>query len=323
MSNININNARDAKLKSGPRINRYHQLWRRVLTRYDLYLMLLLPLAWYAIFQYGPMYGVQIAFKDFNPVAGITGSEWIGFDHFERFFNSYYFERLLWNTLSISVFSLLIAFPVPIFLALLINEIENKHFKRALQNVTYIPHFISVVVIVGMLHLFLKAEVGLVNMVIKSFGFDSISFMQEAEWFKSVFIGSNIWQNMGWQSIIYIAALAGIDPQLYEAAKIDGASRFKRILHVSIPGIIPVIVILLILDIGHFMNVGFEKILLMQNNLNIESSDVIATFIYRTGIQKGDYSYTAAIGLINNIINFALLMLINRYARKKAETSLW
>ncbi|MGP4039598.1 ABC transporter permease [Gracilibacillus sp. D59] len=296
---------------------------KRFLSRYDLYLMLLLPIMWYMIFQYGPMYGLQIAFKDYNPVQGFLGSEWVGFENFTRFFSSYYFGRLLWNTLSISLLSLLIAFPIPIFLALLINEIKSLNLKKTLQNVTYIPHFISVVVIVGMLDLFLSPDGGFINIILNSLGIESIPFLEKPEWFKTIFIGSNIWQNMGWQSIIYVAALSGIDTQLYEAAKIDGASRLQRIIHVSLPGIFPVIIILLILDIGQFMNVGFEKILLMQNNLNLESSEVIQTFVYRNGILNGDYSYSTAIGLFNSIINFALLLLINRYARKKAETSLW
>jgi putative aldouronate transport system permease protein len=296
---------------------------RQFRDKYDLFLMLLLPAAYYIIFQYVPMYGLQIAFKDFNPVKGIMGSPWVGFDHFERFFESYYFGRLLWNTLSISLFSLLFAFPIPIMLALLIHELPGKKFKKLLQNVSYVPHFISLVVVVGMLQLMLKPETGIVNVIIQAFGGHSIAFLEKSEWFKAIFISSGIWQNMGWQSIIYIAALAGIDPQQYEAAKIDGASRFKRLLHVSIPGIMPMILILLILDVGHFMNVGFEKILLMQNNLNMASSDVIATFIYRTGIQSGEYSFTTAIGLFNNMINLVLLLTINRYARKKAETSLW
>lgn len=296
---------------------------KRVIIRYDLYFMLLLPMAFYVIFQYLPMYGLQIAFKDFNPAKGIMGSAWVGLEHFDRFFSSYYFNRLIWNTISISVLSLVVAFPIPIMLALLINEMQNERYKKLLQNVTYMPHFISVVVIVGMLHLYLNPNGGLVNVILNALGFDTVIFMERAEWFKPIFIGSNIWQNMGWQSIIYIAALSGVNPQMYEAAKIDGATRMQRILHVSLPGILPVIVILLILDIGHFMNVGFEKILLMQNSLNMESSDVIATFIYRNGILNADYSYSAAIGFFNSIINFVLLVLINSYARRKAETSLW
>lgn len=290
--------------------------------RYDLYLMLLLPIAWYLIFHYGPLYGLQIAFKNFNPAKGIFGSEWVGFEHFTRFFDSYYFWRLLRNTLTINLISLLLAFPIPIMLALLVNEIRSKAYSKWLQNITYIPHFISVVVIVGILTVMLSVN-GPLNMLIQTFGGDPVRFMESASWFKTIFIGSNIWQNMGWQSIIYIAALSGINPQLYEAAKIDGASRMRRIWHVSLPGIVPVIVILLILDVGQFMNIGFEKILLMQNNLNLEASDVISTFVYTTGILKGEYSYTAAIGLFNSVINLTLLLLVNRFARKTSETSLW
>lgn len=297
-------------------------LLKKIAKRYDLYLMLLLPIAWYLIFHYGPLYGLQIAFKNFNPAKGIFGSPWEGFSHFERFFDSYYFWRLLWNTISINLFSLLIAFPIPILLALLVNEIRSKTFSKLLQNITYIPHFISVVVIVGILNSML-APTGPINLLIEALGGTPVRFLEEAGWFKTIFIGSNIWQNMGWQSIIYIAALSGVNPQLYEAAKMDGASRLRRIWHVSLPGIAPVIVILLILDIGHFMNVGFEKILLMQNNLNLESSDVISTFVYTTGILKGEYSYTAAIGLFNSVINLILLLLVNRFARKTSETSLW
>ncbi len=297
--------------------------WMGIAKRYDLYLMLLLPLTWYIVFQYVPMYGLQIAFKDFNPAFGFLGSEWVGLEHFIRFFDSYYFGRIIWNTISISLLSLLFAFPIPIMLALLVNEISSNKLKKVVQNVTYVPHFISVVVIVGMLNLFLDPNGGFINTILNSLGIEPIAFMERPEWFKSVLISSGIWQSAGWQSIIYIAALSGIDPQLYEAAKIDGASRLQRILHVSLPGLLPVIVILLILDIGNFMNVGFEKILLMQNNLNMEASDVIQTFVYRSGILNGNYSYSAAIGLFNSIINFALLILINHVAKKKAETSLW
>ncbi|MEK4329522.1 ABC transporter permease subunit [Paenibacillus sp. FSL R7-0312] len=311
-------------MAAAPRFRREpgRRLVRQIARRYDLYLMLLIPVTWYLVFHYGPLYGLQIAFKNFNPGKGILGSSWVGFEHFQRFFDSYYFWRLLWNTLSINLFSLLIAFPVPIMLALLINEIGSKRYSKLLQNVTYIPHFISVVVIVGILSVLLSPS-GPVNMLIQALGGTPTRFMESAAWFKTIFISSNIWQNMGWQSIIYIAALSGINPQLYEAAKMDGASRIRRIWHVSLPGIIPVIVILLILDIGQFMNIGFEKILLMQNNLNLEASDVISTFVYTTGILKGEYSYTAAIGLFNSLINLTLLLLVNRFARKTSDTSLW
>lgn len=315
--------ARAAALAPRPRTGRGARFLRRAARRYDLYLMLLLPIAWYLIFHYGPLYGLQIAFKNFNPGKGIIGSEWAGFDHFKRFFDSYYFGRLLWNTLSINLISLLVAFPIPILLALVCNEIGSKTFGKWLQNITFIPHFISVVVIVGILTVFLSPATGPVNALIEALGGAPIRFLEEASWFKTIYIGSNIWQNMGWQSIIYIAALSGINPQLYEAAKMDGASRLRRIWHVSLPGIVPVIVILLILDVGHFMDIGFEKILLMQNNLNLEASDVISTFVYTTGILKGEYSYTSAIGLFNSVINLALLLLVNRFARKVSETSLW
>ncbi|WP_261305268.1 ABC transporter permease [Paenibacillus andongensis] len=303
--------------------SRRSSLLKSIVSRYDLYLMLLVPIVWYLVFHYGPMYGLQIAFKNFSPIKGILGSKWVGLDHFERFVESYYFWRLLWNTISINLFSLFFAFPVPLVLALLVNEIRNKGFSKIVQNITYIPHFISVVVMVGMLMLFLSSRGGPVNTIIQAFGVSPVRFMESAGWFKPIFISSNIWQNMGWQSIIYIAALAGVNPQLYESAKMDGASRLRRIWHVSVPGILPVIVILLILDIGQLMNVGFEKILLMQNNLNLEASDVISTFVYTKGILQGEYSYTAAIGLFNSMVNLTLLMLVNRFARKKAETSLW
>lgn len=299
------------------------KLWKQILKRYDLYLMLILPIAWYVIFMYGPMYGLQIAFKNYIPTQGFWGSAWVGFENFRRFFSSYYFWRLIRNTITIKVFSIIFGFPIPILLALLVNEIRNNKYKKFLQNVTYIPHFISVVVIVGMLNLFLDPQNGIVNIILHSFGIHPIPFMQKAGWFKTLFISSNIWTNMGWQSIIYIAALSGVNPQLYEAAKVDGASRLQRIWHVSIPAILPTIIILFILDIGHFMDIGFEKILLMQNDLNMSASDVIATFNYRTGILNGEYSYTTAIGLFDAVINFILLVLLNQLARKKASTSLW
>ncbi|MBB6733250.1 ABC transporter permease [Cohnella zeiphila] len=298
-------------------------LWRRMSTRYDLYLMLLLPTAYYLIFQYAPMYGMQIAFKNFIAAKGIGGSPWVGLDQFTQFFDSYYFWRLIRNTLSISVFSLIFAFPVPILLALLINEIGSSRFKRWVQNVTYIPHFISLVVVVGMLGIFLDGDHGFVNQLLKEAGLPAVSFLQSPGWFKPILILSNIWQTMGFSSIIYIAALSGIDPAQYEAAMIDGASRLQRVRHVSLPGILPTMTILFILEIGHLMNVGFEKILLMQNQLNMESSDVIATFVYRVGIQQAQYSYTAAVGLFNAVINFILLIAVNWAARRRGGASLW
>ncbi|MEK3885643.1 ABC transporter permease subunit [Paenibacillus sp. PL2-23] len=290
---------------------------------WEYYLLLLLPVAWYVIFQYLPMYGVQIAFKDFNPVKGISGSPWAGLKHFQDFFDAYYFSRLITNTILLSLYNIIFAFPVPIMLAILINEIRGNVMKKLLQNVTYIPHFLSVVVVTGMIYTFLHPDTGVVNNIIKWFGLEPFAFMQSPEWFRTIFVTSGIWQEAGWSAIIFLAALAGINPSLYEAAKIDGASRWQRIRYISLPGIMPTIIILLILRIGHVMDIGFEKALLLQNSLNAESSDIIQTFIYQTGIQKGRYSFSAAIGLFNSVINFVMLIVANYIARKKSDTSLW
>lgn len=295
----------------------------RIRNNWDLYCMLIPVAVFYILFHYAPMYGVQIAFKDFLASKGIWGSPWVGMKHFNRFFNSYYFERLLFNTISISVYQLVFGFLIPILLALMINEVRSGPFKKLVQNITYAPHFLSVVVIAGMLTSFLHPEKGIVNHFIMLFGGESIDFLSEPSWFKPVYIISGIWQNAGWNSIIYISALAGIDPQLHEAAKIDGAGRLARIIHVNLPGILPTIVILLILNVGQIMNVGFEKVFLLQNDLNKSASDIISTFSYSIGIKGGQYSFASAIGLFNSVINFTLLVLVNTVSRKLGETSLW
>lgn len=299
-------------------------MWSRSLRKnWDLYLLISPVLIYFFIFDYIPMYGVQIAFKNFVAARGIWGSEWIGFDHLTRFFESYYFWRLIWNTFSISIYQLAVGFPIPLILALLINEIGNKTFKRFLQTVTYAPHFLSTVVMVGLIFIFLSPQNGIINHLIAFFGGTPISFMTEAGWFKSVYVWSGVWQGMGWSSIIYLAALAGIDPSLHEAARVDGASRLRRIWHINLPGIMPTVVILLILNVGQVMSVGFEKIYLMQNNLNLESSDVISTYVYTQGILGAQYSFAAAVGLFNSIINVILLVTVNQIAKKVNETSLW
>ncbi|MGG4033101.1 ABC transporter permease subunit [Paenibacillus cisolokensis] len=290
---------------------------------WDLYLLITPVIVYFFVFDYIPMYGVQIAFKNFIAAKGIWGSEWIGFDHFERFFNSYYFERLIWNTLGISLYQLAVGFPIPLILALLLNEVGNGRFKRFVQTVTYAPHFLSTVVMVGLIFLFLSPQNGIVNHLIVLFGGTPISFMTEPEWFKTIYVFSGVWQGMGWNSIIYLAALAAIDPSLHEAARVDGASRLRRIWHINLPGIMPTVVILLILNVGHIMSVGFEKIYLMQNNLNIESSDVISTYVYQQGIIGAQYSFAASVGLFNSVINIILLVAVNRIAKKVNETSLW
>ncbi|MFD0959995.1 ABC transporter permease [Paenibacillus chungangensis] len=290
---------------------------------WQLYLLILPVLIYFIIFHYLPMYGVQIAFKDFIGTRGIWGSSWEGLKHFERFFNSYFFWRLMKNTIGISLYELSVGFPVPILLALMINEVRNKWFKSFVQTVTYAPHFLSTVVLVGMLILFLSPTTGIVNQAIQAFGGSPIYFMTEPGWFKSIFVLSGVWQQMGWSCIIYLAALTGIDPHLHEAARVDGASRLRRIWHINLPGIRSTIIILLILNVGSVMSVGFEKVFLMQNSLNLEASDVISTYVYRSGILGSQYSFAAAVGLFNSIVNFILLVLVNRIARKLNQTSLW
>ncbi|MDF2649056.1 MAG: sugar transporter permease [Paenibacillus sp.] len=288
-----------------------------------LYIMLIPVLLYFIVFHYWPMYGVQIAFKNFYASQGIWDSPWVGFTHFERFFNSYYFVRLIKNTIGISLYSLVVGFPIPLLLALMMNEMRNRFLKKTVQTITYAPHFLSVVVLTGIVIAFLHPKNGIINNVIQLFGMEPISFMTEPAWFKSIYVWSGVWQSMGWNSIIYMAALAGIDTQQYEAAIIDGASKFQRMLYVTIPGIMPTAIILLILNCGSIMNVGFEKIFLLQNDINKPASDVISIFVYNSGILGGQYSFSTAIGLFNSMINFTLLLLVNRLSRKFTQTSLW
>ncbi|GAK42965.1 ABC transporter permease subunit [Paenibacillus urinalis] len=294
--------------------------WTR---NWELYLLFLPVLAYFIIFHYIPMYGVQIAFKDFIANKGIMGSPWVGFEHFERFFDSFYFWRIIKNTLGIGIYELVVGFPIPIILALMIHELRTGKFRKFVQTVTYMPHFLSTIVMVGMIMMFLSPASGLINVVITLFGGEPISFMTEPGWFKSIYVWSGVWQTMGWSSIIYIAALAGIDPQLHEAARVDGASRLRRIWHINLPGIAPTIIVLLILNMGSILGVGFEKVFLMQNDLNMESSDVISTNVYRSGILGAQYSFSAAVGLFNSVVNFIMLLTVNRIARKVSSSSLW
>jgi putative aldouronate transport system permease protein len=298
-------------------------LGKRMRRNWQLYLLISPVLVFFLVFEYVPMYGVQIAFKNFIATKGIWGSPWVGFRHFERFFESYYFWRLMKNTLGIGIYQLVVGFPIPILLALMLNEVRSKKFSRFVQTVTYAPHFLSTVVMVGLIMIFLSPETGLLNRVVTMFRGEPIPFMTDPAWFKTVYVLSGVWQQMGWSSIIYLAALAGIDPQLHEAARVDGASRWQRIWHVNLPGIMPTIIILLILQVGSIVGVGFEKVFLMQNPLNMSASDVISTNVYRSGIIGAQYSYSAAVGLFNSVINFIMLVTVNRIARKVNETSLW
>lgn len=293
--------------------------------RRDKYLVLLvLPvLVYYAIFHYIPMYGVIIAFKQFKPLKGILGSDWAGFYYFQLFFESAYFWRLLKNTLLLSIYSLLWGFPVPIIFALLLNELKEGLFKKSVQTISYLPHFISIVVICGMIVNFTSPKGGVINTMLGWFGIAPIPFLTEPSWFRDIYISSSIWQSFGWSSIIYLAAIAGIDPQLYEASEMDGANRWQKMWYITLPCLLPTIVILLILNVGNLMDVGFEKINLLYNPTTYETADVISTYVYRQGIQNADYSYSTAIGLFNNVINLILLVTVNRISRKVSETSLW
>jgi putative aldouronate transport system permease protein len=285
-----------------------------------IYLMLLPVVLYYLVFHYGPMYGAVIAFQDFNPVRGVFGSKWVGLQNFQDFFSSVFFGRLMFNTVAISVLEIVFGFPAPIILALLINELRGNPFRRLVQTVTYLPHFISVVVIVGMLFDFFARD-GVANQLLSLS--DPIAFMQSPEWFRQLFVGSGIWQQVGWGSIVYLAAIATIDSALYEAAKVDGANRFRQIWHITIPGILPTIVILLILRLGSVMSVGYEKIILMYNPLTYETADVISTYVFRRGVLQADFSFSAAVGLFNSVINFALLIGANRLSRRLTGSGLW
>jgi putative aldouronate transport system permease protein len=296
---------------------------RRQLFRYwQLYLMVLLPLVYIIVMKYIPMFGVQIAFKDYNIVKGIWGSDWVGLEHFRQFFSSPNFYPILKNSLQISMVTLIFNFPAPIILALFLNEIRTGFFKNTVQMVTYAPHFISTVVMSGMILLFLSPT-GEIGKIFNFFGIIPINFLGIADDFKYVYALTDMWQHMGYSSIIYLAALSGINPDLYEAARVDGASRFKKMLHIDLPGIMPVIVILLILGTGDVLNVGFEKTYLLQNNLNLPGSEVIATYVYKVGLINANYSYSTAIGVFNSIITFILLVLVNWIARRTSEHSLW
>lgn len=290
---------------------------------WQLYAMLLPGVLLTGLFHYVPIYGILYAFQDFSPYLGFLHSPWVGMKNFEVFTHSYYFWSLIWNTIRISLTSFVIEFPLPIILALLINELKNKFFKKTIQTVSYFPHFVSTVVIVGMLVQFTTPSTGLINQIIRAFGGKSINFMIEASWFLPMYVILGIWQGIGWSSIIYLAALSGVNPELYEAAKVDGATKFKQMIHISLPGIFPTVCILLILNIGSLFSVDFEKVLLMQNNITLESTDVISTYIYRIGLQDQKYSLSTAVGLFQTVINGALLILANTISRKFSETSLW
>ncbi|MGP3915598.1 ABC transporter permease [Nonomuraea sp. 10N515B] len=304
---------RRSRLGLGRHVSRYWQLW----------LMVLPAVGFVGLFMYVPMYGIQLAFREFDFTAGLTGGQWAGLKYFQQFFDSPMFWTLLRNTFVISITTLVVGFVAPIVLALMINQIAGGRRKRLMQTATYLPHFISIVVIVGMLQAFLNPSTGLLTQVLAVFGLDEANLLGDTSAFVPVYVISDVWQHCGWNSIIYLAALSRVDPQLYEAAKVDGANRLQLIRHVDVPSIVPTMVVLLILTMGGVLNTGFEKVWLMQNTLNLPVSEVIATYVYKIGILSTQFSYATAIGLFNTVINFVFLIAANAIARRVSNWSLW
>lgn len=301
---------------------RRQSLLHRMGKHWRLYVLLLPALLYVLLFSYGPMYGIQIAFRNYRNSKGIWGSDWVGFTQFEKFFKLPIFWTLLKNTLMITIYSLL-TFPIPILFALMLNEVKSSGLKKTAQMVSYAPHFISTVVLCSMLILFLDSGNGVLNKILEFFGGESVSFMEKPAAFPSIVVWSDVWQNTGWSSIIYLAALSGVSMELIEAAKIDGANRLQIIWHVNLPSILPTIVILLIMKCGTLLNLGFEKIYLLQNPLNMDTSRVISTYVYEIGLQGRQYSLSTAIGLFNNVVNVIILSMVNFISGRLTETSMW
>ena len=295
---------------------------RGMLSDWQLYVLILPAVVYIFLFNYMPMYGVQIAFKNFRPSKGIWGSEVVGFQYFENFYNHPLFWRLIWNTMRISLYSIA-TFPLPVILALLINELDNQRFKKTVQMVTYAPHFLSTVVVCSMITLFCDKNSGLFNHVVSLFGGERISFLEKAELFTPIYVWSGVWQSIGWNSILYIAALSGVSPELVEAARIDGANRLQIVTHVNIPSIMPTIVITMIMSCGGILSVGFEKVYLLQNSLNLDASNIISTYVYELGLIDAQHSASSAVGLFNTIVNITLLLIVNAIARRASEISLF
>ncbi|MDL2232442.1 ABC transporter permease subunit [Ruminococcaceae bacterium OttesenSCG-928-L11] len=305
---------------------RRNRFRKEYLNNWQLYVLLLLPLIWLIIFCYYPMLGTQIAFKKFKLSQGIWGSPWVGLDNFQRFFHSYQFTRVLKNTLTLSFYNLLAGFPLPIILALALNVVRNQFYKKFVQMVTYIPHFISVLVIVGMLIQIFNPRIGLYGVIVQRLtGEAAPDLLGNPKAFPHLYVWSGAWQTLGWSSIIYLSALSAVDPELHEAAKVDGASRFKRLLVLDLPTVIPTATILLILNVGRIMSIGFEKVYLMQNDLNLSASEIISTYVYKValGPQGGDFSLGAAIGLFNSVINLILIVVVNKVSNKVSGSGLW
>ena len=293
--------------------------WKQNKTLYALFIPVLV---YYVVFQYGPMLGLVISFQNYKPSTGFLGSKWVGLQHFRDFFTDYYFQRVLMNTLRISFLTLLFTFPMPIILALLINELSSKLYSRAVQTITYIPHFISIVVVVSIM-MDLTCRDGIIPQFLSLFGIAPTTMLNEKQYFIPLYIISNVWQNIGWNSIVYLSALTAIDAQLYEAARIDGANKFRQLLSVTLPCLLPTIIIMLILQVGKMFNVGYEKIILMYNPLTYEVADVISTYVYRKGLLEMNWSYSAAVGMFNSIVSFFLVWFTNKLSKHVSGNSLW
>ena len=300
-------------------------LWRRIARNWGLYLLLLPALTLLICFTYKPMYGVLIAFKEYKPGKGILGSAWADpwYKYFKKFFDSFQFKTTIRNTLVITLYSMLVMFPLPIVLALGVNQLKNRTYRKIFQTITYMPHFISTVVMVGLLTLLLSPGSGLIGAICGMLGIEAPNFLGQPSAFKHLYVWSDVWQHVGWDSIIYIAALSSVDPSLYEAATVDGATNLQKIKYVDIPMLVPTAVIMLIMRFGSLMSLGFEKVYLMQNDLNLTASEVISTYVYKIGIINVQYSYSAAINLFSTVINFILLVLVNQISKKVSDNSLW
>lgn len=299
--------------------------WKKALKRdYDVYLLILPVVIFFVVFCYVPMYGVQIAFKNYSPALGFTDSPWVGLTHLTRFINSLYFGRVIKNTLIMSVYSLIISIPAPVILALLFNEIRTKKLKVSMQAISYAPNFISTVVMVSMITMFLTPQTGFVDAILRVFGYSSEqSIINSPSAFYHIYVWTGVWQSMGWSSVIYSAAIEGVPVDMYEAARLDGANKLKQIWYITIPSISPTIIILAIMAIGNVLNIGYEKVFLMQTDLNLTSSEIISTYVYKSGLQQAQYSFSTMVGLFNNVINFVILILANSIAKRVSETSLW
>lgn len=315
--------SKTVRAPSGKRSEIGRAAYRSFRRHWQLYLLVIPPVLYFIIFKYLPMANAVLAFKNYNVVKGIWGSPWVGTQYFEMFFRNPAFATLIKNTLYISFYQLIVGFPIPILLALALNEVKSARFKKTVQMVTYAPYFISTVVMVSIIMLFLSPRLGIVNTITGALGFEAVNYLGEPGMFRTIYVLSDVWQTMGYSAVIYLAALAGVDPSLYEAAKVDGANRFQKILNVDLPGILPAAVIILILSVGNIMALGFEKMYLLQNPLNLSTSEIISTYVYKIGLLNANYSFATAVGLFNSLINLVLLLVVNAIAKRASNTSLW